>query len=233
MQLFYTPNISNEKTYTLSESESKHAIRVLRLKLKDVVQLIDGKGNFYEAIIIDDNPKKCDVEITEITQEVITKPYLHIAIAPTKNNDRLEWFTEKCTEIGINEITPILCQHSERKNLKTDRLVKTSIAAMKQSLKASLPLVNELTNFKDLLATNFNGKKYIAHCYNQNQSHLKDLLIKGENALILIGPEGDFSEEEIAFSIKSGLTPISLGTSRLRTETAGILACTNFNLINE
>ncbi|PJB13822.1 MAG: 16S rRNA (uracil(1498)-N(3))-methyltransferase, partial [Flavobacteriales bacterium CG_4_9_14_3_um_filter_32_8] len=143
MHLFYTPEIADKNSFTLNESESKHAIRVLRLTIGDAIQLIDGKGNFYEAIIVDDNPKKCEVQLVKINKEVITKPNLHIAIAPTKNNERLEWLIEKCTEIGITEITPIICEHSERKHLKTERLYKTAVAAMKQSLKATLPKINE------------------------------------------------------------------------------------------
>lgn len=233
MHLFYTPEIANENSFTLNESESKHAIRVLRLNIDDVIQLIDGKGNFYEAIIVTNNPKKCEVQLIKTTKEVITKPNLHIAIAPTKNNERLEWFIEKCTEIGINEITPILCEHSERKHLKTERLIKTAISAMKQALKATLPKINELQNFNDLIHQSFSGKKFIAHCYQQNQKHVKDCYLKGENVLILIGPEGDFSLEEVALAIDNGFEPITLGTSRLRTETAGVVACTTFNLLNE
>ena len=233
MHLFYTPNIKNSATYTLDESESKHAIRVLRLAIGSTIQLIDGKGNFYEAVIVIDHPKKCEVKIVKTNKEVITKPYLHIAIAPTKNNERLEWFIEKCTEIGINEITPLLCEHSERKNLKTERLIKTAVAAMKQSLKATLPKINELKSINKVISKSFNGKKYIAHCYQQSQKHLAVSYLKGENALILIGPEGDFSLEEVNFALKNGYEPISLGNSRLRTETAGIVACTTFNLSNE
>jgi 16S rRNA (uracil1498-N3)-methyltransferase len=233
MHLFYTPEIDNTECYTLNESESKHAIRVLRLNEKDIIRLIDGRGNFYEAIITSNNPKKCDVKILKTIKEKNTKPYLHIAIAPTKNNDRLEWFIEKCTEIGINTITPILCKHSERKKIKTERLIKTSVSAMKQALKATLPKINELVSFNDLINEPFNGKKYIAHCYNQNQKHFTASYLKKENALILIGPEGDFSQEEVTLAIENGFEPISLGNSRLRTETAGIVACTTFNLINE
>jgi len=232
MHLFYTPEIADKNSFTLNESESKHAIRVLRLTIGDAIQLIDGKGNFYEAIIVDDNPKKCEVQLVKINKEVITKPNLHIAIAPTKNNERLEWLIEKCTEIGITEITPIICEQSERKHLKTERLYKTAVAAMKQSLKATLPKINELRNYNDLITTSFTGKKLIAHCYQQNQKHLKDCCIKGENVLILIGPEGDFSLQEVALAIDNGFEPITLGTSRLRTETAGIVACATFNLIN-
>jgi 16S rRNA (uracil1498-N3)-methyltransferase len=233
MKLFYTPEIDNEKTFTLSENESKHAIRVLRLKKHDTINLINGKGSFYEAIISDDNPKKCEVTITGIQKENLNRPVLHIAIAPTKNNDRTEWFIEKCTEIGITKITPTLCSNSERKKIKQERFEKTAISAMKQSLKATLPIVNDLTNFKELINSPFNGGKYIAHCYKNEQKHFKDIYQKGENALILIGPEGDFSEEEVTLAKNNGYEPITFGESRLRTETAGIVACSTFNLINE
>jgi 16S rRNA (uracil1498-N3)-methyltransferase len=233
MHLFYTPDINNDKTYTLSESESKHAIRVLRLKENDTIILIDGKGIYYEVKITDAHPKKCAVEIVNKRNEVNNNPHLHIAIAPTKNNDRIEWFTEKCTEIGINEITPIICHHSERKKLKEERIVKTAITAMKQSLKATLPIINNSIPFNRLVTNPFNGKKYIAHCYNENKKLLKNCYQKGENALILIGPEGDFSKQEVDLAIINGFEPVSLGNSRLRTETAGIVACHTINLINE
>ena len=233
MHLFYTPEISNEKTYTLNESESKHAIRVLRLKENDKLTLVNGKGTFFNAIISDGNPKKCKVDIIKKSEKKKGSPNLHIALAPTKNNDRTEWFIEKCTGIGISEITPILCKHSERKKIKQERFVKTAISAMKQSLKATLPVVNELSTFKDFVKIPFEGKKYIAHCYSENQKHYKEIYKKGENSLILIGPEGDFSPEEVKLAIEKGFEPITFGTSRLRTETAGIMACAIFNLLNE
>ncbi len=233
MNIFYTPDIGKEKTYTLSESESKHAIRVLRLKQNDTIVLVDGKGNFFDAIISDGIPKKCEVLISKTIKEVNTKPQLHIAIAPTKNNERTEWFVEKCTEIGISLITPVLCNHSERKKIKQERFIKTAISAMKQSLKATLPLINQLTNFNDIIKEDFTGKKYIAHCHNQNQKHFKEIYSKGENSLILIGPEGDFSKEEVKLALEKGFEPITFGKARLRTETAGIVACTIFNLVNE
>lgn len=233
MKLFYTPDITNTTTYTLSESESKHAIRVLRLKENGDVTLIDGKGSFYDATITDVNPKKCTVKINNISKEKKFKPNLHIAIAPTKNNDRTEWFIEKATEIGIHQITPILCHHSERKKIKQERFEKTAISAMKQSLKATLPIVTELTNFKEVINSSFEGKKYIAHCYKNEQKHFKDVYQKGDNILLLIGPEGDFSEDEVSLAITKGFEPITFGESRLRTETAGIVACTTFNLMNE
>ena len=233
MNIFYTPKLANEKTYTLSESESKHAIRVLRLKQGDVITLVNGTGSFFEATITSENPKRCEVEITKIRKEANNKPQLHIAIAPTKNNDRTEWFIEKCTEIGISQISPILCKHSERKIIKEERFVKTAISAMKQSLKATLPIVTELTPFNTFIVEPFDGKKYIAHCYSENQSHYKDLYQKGENSLVLIGPEGDFSPDEVKLAIDNGFEPITFGKSRLRTETAGVVACTTFNLLNE
>lgn len=233
MNIFYTPELANEKTYTLSESESKHAIRVLRLKQGDVLTLVNGTGSFFDATIINDNVKRCEVEITKETKEDNNKPQLNIAIAPTKNNDRTEWFIEKCTEIGIGQISPILCKHSERKIIKEERFVKTAISAMKQSLKATLPIVNDLTAFDKFIVKPFDGKKFIAHCYAENQSHYKELYKKGENCLVLIGPEGDFSPDEVKLAIENGFEPITFGASRLRTETAGVIACTTFNFLNE
>ncbi len=233
MNLFYTPDITNADTYTLSENESKHAIRVLRLKTNETITLIDGKGTFYTAIISNDNPKRCEVKITNTKNENSSKPKLTIAIAPTKNNDRTEWFIEKSTEIGISQIIPTHSKHSERKKIKQERFVKTAVSAMKQSLKATLPIVTELTSFKEVVNSSFNGKKYIAHCYKNQQKHFKDLYTKGENSLILIGPEGDFTQEEVTLALEKGFEPITFGESRLRTETAGIVACSTFNLINE
>lgn len=234
MNIFYTPNITTETSFTLEEAESKHAIKVLRLNQGDTICLVDGKGTFFDAQIANAHPKKCEVSIINKRTEENTKPYLHIAIAPTKNNDRLEWFTEKATEIGINEITPIICDHSERKDLKIERIEKRAIAAMKQSLKARLPLINEpvsISNFINQL--NNNTTKLIAHCYNEQQKHLKQVYNKGNDCLILIGPEGDFSTREVELALINGFTPISLGESRLRTETAGIVSCTILNLLNE
>jgi len=233
MRIFYTPEIKNQTTFTLSENESKHAIRVLRLKENDELTLVDGKGSFFDATISNGNQKKCEVQINATRKEDSKKPKIHIAIAPTKINDRTEWFIEKSTEIGITEITPILCSNSERKKIKQERFEKTAISAMKQSLKATLPIVNDLTDFNGLINCPFEGNKYIAHCYKNEQKHFKDSYQKGENCLILIGPEGDFSELEVKTAIANGFTPVTFGKSRLRTETAGIVACTTFNLINE
>lgn len=233
MHLFFTPDIT-DKNYTLNEIESKHCIKVLRLNVNDHIQLIDGKGNFYEAQIANANPKKCKVDIIKIINEFSKRNhYLHIAIAPTKNIDRFEWFLEKATEIGIDEITPILCEHSERKIIKPERLEKVIISAIKQSIKAYKPKLNEITNYDDFIKQNFDGIKYIAHCEENKKETLKDIYNPSNNALILIGPEGDFSPAEIIYAQQNGFTEISLGGSRLRTETAGIVACHTINLLNE
>ena len=233
MNIFYTPELGNQKKFTLNESESKHAIRVLRLKQGDGLTLVNGIGSFFDATITNDNPKKCEVEIIQVRKEINNKPLLHIAIAPTKNNDRTEWFIEKSTEIGIDQISPILCKHSERKRIKKERFEKTAISAMKQSLKSTLPIVTDLTPFNKFIITPFDGAKYIAHCYGDNEKHFKSLYKTGENSLILIGPEGDFSQEEVKLAIENGFKPITFGKSRLRTETAGVIACATFNLLNE
>ena len=233
MQLFYLPNLSGSEII-LDETESKHAIRVLRLQNGNRVQVIDGAGGFYKAQITDANPKKCRLKIVESQKEFGKKDFhLHIAIAPTKNIERFEWFLEKATEIGIDEITPLLTSHSERKTINPDRLEKILISAMKQSLKAYLPKLNNLTTFKELIISNKTENKYIAYCDEIQKTHLKDLIIKGNDILILIGPEGDFSPDEIQLAIENSFSLVSLGTARLRTETAGIVACHIVNLANE
>jgi 16S rRNA (uracil1498-N3)-methyltransferase len=233
MQLFYVPNISGSEII-LDETESKHAIRVLRLQKGDQIQVVDGKGGFYMAEIADANPKKCRLTIVNSALDFGKRNFhLHIAIAPTKNIDRFEWFLEKATEIGIDEITPLLTSHSERKTINAERLEKILVSAMKQSLKAYLPQLHELTTFKELIINNKTENKFIAYCDEIQKIHLKDLATKGNNTLILIGPEGDFSPEEIKLAIENGFKVVSLGESRLRTETAGIVACHIVNLANE
>ena len=233
MHIFYTPDISG-KTYTLDETESKHCVRVLRLEKGDEITLVDGKGGWFSAEIADPNPKRCVVNVIKSELNFGKREYqIHIAIAPTKNMDRIEWFLEKATEIGIDRVTPLLCRFSERKEVKLDRLEKVMISAMKQSLKAYLPQLDELTKFSDFIHQPFDGQKFIAHCEEQHRELLKNVLKPGENYLILIGPEGDFSPEEIELAINAGFLPVSLGNSRLRTETAGVVACHTFNLLNE
>jgi 16S rRNA (uracil1498-N3)-methyltransferase len=232
MHIFYTPDISGN-TYTLDETESKHCVRVLRLEKGDEITLVDGLGGFYTAEISDPNPKRCAVKVVNSEQNFGSRNFqVHIAIAPTKNIERMEWFLEKATEIGITRVIPLHCQHSERKEIKHERLEKVMISAMKQSLKAYLPQLDELTKFNDLIRQPFDGLKFIAHCEEQYRDLLKNLIVPNQNYLILIGPEGDFSSEEIGAAIQTGFKPVSLGDSRLRTETAGVVACHTFNILN-
>jgi 16S rRNA (uracil1498-N3)-methyltransferase len=233
MQLFYVPNVAKSEI-VLDETESKHAIRVLRLNTGDKVQIVDGKGGFYLAEITQPHPKKCNLSILESHKEFGKHRFnLHMVIAPTKNIDRFEWFLEKTTEIGIDEITPLLCDRSERKNIKPDRLEKILVSAMKQSVKAYLPKLNPLVSFNDFIKLNGTSQKFIAHCNNGDKPHLKNEITKEESVLILIGPEGDFSPEEVEQAKINGFREISLGNSRLRTETAGVVACHIVNLVNE
>lgn len=232
MQLFYCPDHNGEH-YILNEEESKHCIRVLRMNIGDVFHITDGKGNLYEVEIIDDHPKRCAVKVNGHKAEFEKRDfYLHMAVAPTKNINRYEWFLEKSTEIGIHEITPIICDHSERKEVKIKRLEKVIISAIKQSLKAYLPILNETIKLSDFLTQDFDGQKFIAYCEGQAPLLKKEYNLN-KNALILIGPEGDFSPEEIDLALKNGFQIISLGESRLRTETAAIAACHTINLLND
>jgi 16S rRNA (uracil1498-N3)-methyltransferase len=233
MHIFYTPELSG-KTYILDETESKHCVRVLRLEKGDEITLVDGRGRFFTAEITDPNPKRCAVNLTKSELDFGLRNFqVHVAIAPTKNMDRIEWFLEKATEIGINRVTPLLCRFSERKEIKHDRLEKVMVSAMKQSLKAYLPQLDELTKFNEFVRQPFEGQKFIAHCEEQHRELLKNVVISGGKYLIMIGPEGDFSSEEIEMAIAAGFVPVSLGDSRLRTETAGVVACHTFNLLNE
>ncbi|HOO85070.1 MAG TPA: 16S rRNA (uracil(1498)-N(3))-methyltransferase [Prolixibacteraceae bacterium] len=233
MNIFFTPNISGN-TYTLDEAESKHCIRVLRHQKGDGLFLVDGRGGWYQTIIIDANPKKCIVEIESKIEQFEKRAYkLHVAIAPTKNIDRLEWFLEKATEIGVDEITPLLCEHSERKQIKTDRLEKVIVSAMKQSLKAYLPKLNNLTNFETFINNCNEQQKFIAHCQQGDKVLLFNSLQKNKSVVLLIGPEGDFSISEVEMATAAGFKAVTLGNSRLRTETAGIVAVQTVNVVNE
>lgn len=233
MHIFYTPELSG-KTYILDETESKHCVRVLRLEKGDEINLVDGRGGYFTAEIADPNPKRCLVNVIKSELNFGLRNFqVHVAIAPTKNIERIEWFLEKATEIGINRVTPLLCRHSERKEIKYDRLEKVMVSAMKQSLKAYLPILDELTKFNDFIHQPFEGQKFIAHCEEQHRELLKNAVKTGGKYLILVGPEGDFSLEEIELAINAGFLPVSLGDSRLRTETAGVVACHTFNLLNE
>ncbi len=224
MNIFFAPDI--QPNFELPEEEARHCIKVLRLKEGDEIMLTDGTGNFYKAEINGIGGKRCTVSVKEtIFQEPLWKGHHHIAMAPTKNMDRNEWFAEKATEIGFDELTFLNCRYSERKVIKTERIEKIMVSAIKQSLKARLPKVNEMVPFDAFIASVQCEQKFIAHCYQGEKARLKDVLQPGKDALVLIGPEGDFSEDEVRKAIEKGFTPVSLGQSRLRTETAALVAC--------
>jgi 16S rRNA (uracil1498-N3)-methyltransferase len=228
MQLFYIQNPESE--IILSAEESKHATKVLRKKEGDILNFTDGKGDFYKAEITVADSRKCRLKVVSTEQKEKQHNYhLHIAIAPTKNMDRFEWFLEKATEIGIDEITPIICSRSERKVIKTERCTRILLSAMKQSLKFHVPKLNEAISLNDFIKQDFEGTKYIAHCEEGNKTELKEKK-KEKRTLILIGPEGDFSPTEIEMVLQYQFKAVSLGTSRLRTETAGIIAAHTINI---
>lgn len=230
MQLFYAPDIRLEP-YTLSEEESKHCIKVLRLGQGDTIHVTDGRGNLHTCQIVDANARHCTIQVVHTLEEFEKMPYeLTMAVAPTKNIDRYEWFLEKATEVGVSRIIPIECDHSERRIIKYDRELRVITSAVKQSLKAYHPKLDNLTVLKQILQMPFDGSKYIAHCDKTIDSeygercYLPSIIKKNENILILIGPEGDFSPEEIKFALSNGFKAITLGNQRLRTETAAVVA---------
>ena len=232
MTLFYVPTLATE--HVLPEEESLHAVKVLRLKVGDGLVVVDGVGGYHSAKITLPHPKRCAFELIESQFEFGKRDYkLHIAIAPTKNMDRLEWFIEKATEIGIDEITPIICRFSERKMVKAERLEKIIVSAAKQSVKAYFPKLNPQCTFDELIKNHQATQKFIAHCYDSEKRQLKTEIVPAKDMLVLIGPEGDFSKEEVDKAIKNGFLPVSLGESRLRTETAGVVACHTVSLMNQ
>lgn len=243
MQLFYNPNLSAQSHEVIfDKEESRHIIKVLRMKEGNRFQITNGKGSFFEAEITNANPKGCLVKILSEETQTPLPYYLHLAVAPTKLNDRYEWFLEKATEIGVSEITPIICDHSERKTIKPERYEKIIQSAMKQSLQAYLPVLNPMVSLRDFIESNKNPEtlKFIAHCEDvsangqeTDKKSLKSRLHPYKNVLIIIGPEGDFSSEEIDFAIKNDFLPVSLGESRLRTETAAVVACHSVAFVNE
>jgi 16S rRNA (uracil1498-N3)-methyltransferase len=236
MHIFYTPDIRKQESYTLPAGESKHCVRVLRLKKDDEVQLVDGNGNLYSGIISEPNPGGCRIVINEMITDYHKRIFhLHMAIAPTKNSDRFEWFLEKATEIGIDEITPLLCSRSERNTLKYERLDKVIVAAMKQSVIAKKPVLNQFAEIGLFLKRNIDNRvlKFIAHCADGARNSINHLYSHGRDVICLIGPEGDFTAEEIELAIKNRYQPVTLGINRLRTETAGVVACEVFNFLNE
>lgn len=230
MYLFYTPDIAVEQT--LSAAESAHAVRVLRLGAGDSIMLTDGRGNTYEGRVTLPHPKACQFEIIKKVEQP-SRPYkVHLVIAPTKNSERTEWAIEKCTEIGVDTITLALCRYSERKEMKTERLQNVIVAACKQSLKASFPELRPMTPLRDIIAQCREQQRFIAHCYESGKQQLVNLARPLTDTVVMIGPEGDFSEPEVEMALNSGFLPVALGNERLRTETAAVAACHTISLVN-
>ena len=230
--IFFAPDILQNPE--LPADEAVHCVRVLRKKEGDEILIADGAGHFFSATIIQANQKRCVVAITETVDEPKQWNFdLQIAFAPTKNIERIEWFVEKAAEIGIDRLIPLLCCHSERKGIKLPRIEKILVSAMKQSQKAHLPELLEMQSFSSFIKQPFAGRKFIAHCKDEQKLLLKETYVKGENALIFIGPEGDFDSQEIGEAISNGFEPISLGNSRLRTETAALVACHTIHVLNQ
>lgn len=233
MQLFYSPDITPlQPSYTLSQEESKHMIKVLRKKEGDHIHITDGKGQLYQVKITIADAKRCTVEILHCEKKPQKKYRLHMVVAPTKMNDRFEWFLEKATEIGVSEITPLICDRSERKILKMERMQKVVQTAMKQSLQTYLPQLNLPISFKEFMALPHKEYLFIAHCDEHERYALKNRLVVNSDSTILIGPEGDFSPNEIEKAMEKGFLPVTLGENRLRTETAAIVACTTVAMAN-
>lgn len=221
------------ESFSFDREESKHIIKVLRKKDSDILFVTNGLGVLFKTQITLASDSKCTVKVVSAQETESSKYKLHLVVAPTKMNDRYEWFLEKATEIGINEITPIICDHSERKFVKTDRFDKIILSAMKQSNQCYLPKLNEPILFKDFVHQDISGLKLIAHCEETGKKSLKEILKSGENLTMLIGPEGDFSEKEISLALENHYIPVTLGNTRLRTETAAIVACHSVAFINE
>ena len=231
MELFYTAT-DPEEFFELPGEESKHITRVLRLSNGDELFLTNGKGTLYKAIIENTDSGICKVKIIEQTPGYGKRSYhLHIGIAPTKNTDRFEWFLEKATEIGIDEITPLICRRSERKEVKPERLNKVMISAIKQSIQTYLPVLNPTASFNEILMQTGSSTKFI--CSMDAEKSLKEICHVHENVFLLIGPEGDFHPDEMKAALEAGFRPASLGNRRLRTETAGVFACASIATINQ
>ncbi|SDX89174.1 16S rRNA (uracil(1498)-N(3))-methyltransferase [Flavobacterium degerlachei] len=234
MQLFYNPNIDETtENFSFDKEESKHIIKVLRKKDSDILFVTNGSGYLFETEITLASDSKCTVKVLSFEKKPAPKFHLHLAVAPTKMNDRYEWFLEKATEIGISEITPIICDRSERKVIKNDRFDKIILTAMKQANELYLPKLNEAITFKEFLKHKNEGLQLIAHCEETDKKTLKSVLKPNESVTLLIGPEGDFSEKEIALALEKKYVPVSLGNTRLRTETAAIVACHSVVFFNE
>ncbi|MFA6832969.1 MAG: 16S rRNA (uracil(1498)-N(3))-methyltransferase [Bacteroidaceae bacterium] len=229
MHLFYTPEIETKQE--LPPVEAAHCSRVLRLQVGDEIALTDGKGAFYDATITASSAKCVLFQIIATHKQApLWSGHIHLAMAPTKNMDRNEWLAEKATEVGFDRLTFLKCRFSERKVIKNERISKILVSAMKQSQKARLPQLDELTEFKEFVQQDFSGQKFIAHCYKgQERSEFKNLIDPKQDCLLLVGPEGDFSEEEVALALECGFQPVVLGPSRLRTETAALVGVVLMN----
>ncbi|WP_422351211.1 16S rRNA (uracil(1498)-N(3))-methyltransferase [Flagellimonas sp.] len=233
MQLFYNPSLDNSfKQFSFNSEESKHIAKVLRKKEGDILYITNGMGYLFEAEILIADPRKCKAQIVSEKKSIPKRYHLHLVVAPTKMNDRYEWFLEKATEIGVDEITPIICERSERKVIKQERMERVLQSAMKQSLQTFLPKLNPATSYKQFMEQQVEGLKFIAHCENGEKMELKRRAAADKDVTILIGPEGDFSTSEIQLAKEKGFVPVSLGNNRLRTETAAIVACTTVVMIN-
>ena len=234
MQLFYNPSINEtSESFSFDKEESKHIVKVLRKKDTDILFVTNGLGFLFKTEITLASDNKCTVQIISFEKETSSKFRLHLAVAPTKMNDRFEWFLEKATEIGIHEITPIICERSERKVVNMERFEKILLTAMKQSNVLNFPKLNKSITFKEFVKHKKEGLQLIAHCEETDKKTLKSVLKPNTNVTLLIGPEGDFSEKEIASAIENNFIPVSLGKTRLRTETAAIVACHSVVFINE
>jgi 16S rRNA (uracil1498-N3)-methyltransferase len=233
MQLFFCENLILNSEVILSQEESYHAAQVLRMRNGEIIHLTDGLGHLFKGELINVDAKKSLVRITEDVPQMSATTNLHIAIAPTKNIDRFEWFLEKATEMGIAEITPLLCRYSERKEIKPERLNKVIVSAAKQSHHFLFPKLNPIVKFEEFIKTTTVENKFIAHCESSDKNDFGKSIANNRSVLLLIGPEGDFSEQEIQLAISNNYFPVSLGESRLRTETAGVYACAVFNALNQ
>ncbi|MGM9745512.1 MAG: 16S rRNA (uracil(1498)-N(3))-methyltransferase [Paludibacteraceae bacterium] len=232
MTLFYAPDILENPF--LPEDESAHCTRVLRLQAGAVVQIIDGKGTLYDATIVAPHAKRTEVKIVSAHPDFGRRPFrLHLAVAPTKNSDRFEWFVEKATEIGVDEITPLLCRYSERRAIRPERIEKILVSASKQSYKARIPQLNPMTAVDEFLQHVREPYRFVAHCYEGDKPHLLHVCPPKSEVVIMVGPEGDFSRDEVDLAVNQHFVPVTLGASRLRTETAGVVACHLAAVVNE
>lgn len=227
MQLFYLEEASLNSLVFLDKDESKHCVKSLRKKMNDTILITNGKGKVFEAKLVNEDVNKCMVEISkEVNSPFLKKYNLHIAISPLKNPDRFEWFVEKAVEIGVDSIIPIICEHTEKSGIKMDRLKRIAVSAMKQSLKVNLPEISNPIKISEFLNGDFNSSQnFIAWCETSKEKLLFEVLAKTQDVVLLIGPEGDFTKTEVDLAIQKGFLPVSLGNSRFRTETAGVLAC--------